>query len=281
RGPARPPAAPSRAARAARRGLTLLEVLIVVTLAGLLSGAVVMGMGSATNAKLKAASTLVSSAIRGAYARSAATSRPVRVVFDFDQQRVWLEEGTGRMLARTADPLATGGADPATAAEQAAAAQADTILKGPRAPRPTFRPVRQLGLEDDAASAAAAAKLAAATASQMGAPPPLPTAAGTAPPPPASYGRALGAGIRFREVHSTHQAAPARAGRAYLYVWPGGQTETAYVQIAKGTAPTDADTLTLVVHPLTGRVRMLSGAKTVAMPRSPEEATERAEPGGF
>src|SRR5687767_9059792 len=100
----RPPPPAARAARARARALTLLEVLVVVTLIGLLSGSVVIGMGSATNAKLKAASTMVSSAIRSAYARSAATSRPVRVVFDFDQQRVWLEEASGRMLARTADP---------------------------------------------------------------------------------------------------------------------------------------------------------------------------------
>jgi general secretion pathway protein H len=256
--------------------MTLLEVLIVVTLAGLLSGAVVMGMGSATNAKLKAASTLVSSAIRGAYARSAATSRPVRVVFDFAQNRVWLEESRGRMLARTADPLLTGGADPATAAEQAAAAQADTILKGPKAPKANFYPVRQLGLEDESVAAAAATAKAVAAASAAGTPLP----AGTAPVP-VSYGRALGSGIRFREVHATHQAAPARNGRAYLYVWPGGQTETAYVQVAKGENPTDADILTLVVHPLTGRVRLLNGAKTVVIPKTPEEETERAEPGGL
>lgn len=264
--------------RALARGLTLLEVLIVVALAGLLSAGVVVGMGSATNARLKAATTLVASAIRGAYARSAATSRPVRVVFDFDQRRVWLEEASGQMLARTADPLLTGGADPATAAEQAAAAQADAILKGPRAPKPTFRPVRQLGLEDDKASAAAAASLAAAAAAQN--PNAAPTATATLAPTPVSFGRELGTGIRFREVHATHQAAPARAGRAYLYVWPGGQTETAYVQIAKGETPTDADTLTLTVHPLTGRVRVLPGAKTVAMPK-PGEASERGEPGGF
>ncbi|HEU4412430.1 MAG TPA: type II secretion system protein [Polyangiaceae bacterium] len=279
--PTTPRRAPARGLttprRAPARGMTLLEVLIVVALAGLLSGAVVVGLGSATNAKLKAATTLVGSAIRGAYARSAATSRPVRVVFDFDQRRVWLEEASGRMLARAADPLLTGGADPATAAEQAAAAQADAILKGPKAPKPTFRPVRQLGLEDDKASAAAAATAAAArAAAQNPNAPPVPTAA----PVPASFGRELGSGIRFREVHATHQAAPARSGRAYLYVWPGGQTETAYVQIAKGENPTDADTMTLVVHPLTGRVRVLPGAKAVAMPK-PGEESERGEPGGF
>ncbi len=274
------PARPTAARRALSRGLTLLEVLIVVTLIGLLSGAVVVGMGSATNAKLKAGSTLVASSIRAAYSRSAATSRPVRVVFDFDQQRVWLEEGSGRMLARTADPMLTGGADPATAAEQAAAQQADSILKGPKAPKPTFRPVRQLGLEDDAASAAAAASIAAAAAATAN-PGAAVAPTSTAPAAPASYGRALGSGIRFREVHATHQAAPARSGRAYLYVWPGGQTETAYVQVAKGENPSDADTLTLVVHPLTGRVRLLPGAKTVPMPKTPEEASERGEPGGF
>jgi general secretion pathway protein H len=185
------------------------------------------------------------------------------------------------MLARAADPLLTGGADPATAAEQAAASQAEAVLKGPRVPKPTFRPVRQLGLEDDAAAAGAVAAASAAAAAAGTAPPGAATATAAAPAAPSSYGRALGSGIRLLEVHSAHQATPARTGRAYLYVWPGGQTERAYVQIARGSSPTDADTLTLVVHPLTGRVQMLPGAKTVPMPQTPEQASERSEAGGF
>lgn len=205
-----------------------------------------MGMGSITNAKLKGAATMVSSAIRSAYTRASATSKPMRVVFDLDGSRVWLEEGTSKMLVNDQDPSSSGGADPATEAERLAAEQANKILKGPQVPKPRFRAVKQTGFEED----------------ESGKP-----------------GRALGGTLRFREIHVIHQSEPVREGRAYLYTWPGGQTEQAYIQIAKSADADDSNVLTLTVHPLTGKVRVLPGAKTLPMLGVGEEPQEREDRG--
>ena len=186
---------------------------------------------------------MVAAAIRSSYARAASTGKPQRVVFDFELRRVWLEEATGQMLAVNGDVTQTGGADAATTAEKTAVEQADKLLKGPRPSKAMFSPVKQLGLDED------------------------PTAKVQSP------GRELGKNIYFREMNMPHQAAPARTGRAYLFVWPGGLTEQAYIQIAKGTTPTDKDTMTLFVHPLTGRVTVVAGAKTLVVPFSPEEGS--------
>ena len=225
------------------RGFTLIELLVVVALAGLMTAVVVLGAGSTTNARLKASTTTISSAIRTAYTRASAVSKPHRVVMDFTTNRVWIEEGAGQMLVQSSDaPKITGsGAEAATATEKAAQAEAEKILKGPRAPKATFRAIKAApGTEED----------------------------------PGGSGRELGRGIRFREIMVAHQTEPLREGRAYVYAWPGGTTELAYIQVGKGDAPTSDDSMTLTVHPLTGKVKVLPGAKTIKID---DQASEREE----
>jgi len=227
--------------------MTLIEIMIVLAIGALLTAGMAAGIGAATNTKLKSAITLVSAAIRTAYSRSGATSKPMRVVFDFGQKRLWLEEGSSTMLTSTKDPSASGGADPATEAEKQALEQAERVLKGPKIPKPMFRAVNPPGLDKQ----------------------------GSEP------GRPLEKGIRFAEIYTAHQTAPVREGRAYLYTWSGGQTESAYIQLTKGETADDTNTMTLVVHPLTGRVHVLQGAKTPAVSLSPEEGSEREDRGTF
>jgi general secretion pathway protein H len=222
--------------------------MVVIALGALLTGALIAGVGSATNARLKSSCTLVASAIRTAYARATATAKPVRVVFDFEQRRLWLEEGSSPMLTTAQDPTMTGGADPATALEKAASEQASQILKGPRAPKPLFKSVKEPTLDEGNKT----------------------------------QGRPLERGIRFWEIHTAHQVTPLRQGRAYLYMWPGGMTETAYLQISKGEEDANAsNSMTLSVHPLTGRVRVLSGLQTVRFPSATDSASEREDRGVF
>lgn len=247
--PSTPPSARASLPRPARRrarAMTLIEVLVVAALVTLFTGGVISGVGAATNAKLKAATSVVSSAIRSAYTRSSATAKPTRVVFDFEGSRVWIEEGSSKMLVNDQDLSSSGGADPATDAERLAAEQASKVLKGPQAPKSSFKPVKQSGFEED----------------EVGKP-----------------GRALGGKIRFREIHVTHQTEPLREGRSYLYMWPGGQTEQAYIQLTKALDADDSGVMTLTVHPLTGRVRVLPGAKTLPMPGVGQENQEREDRG--
>lgn len=224
------------------RGLTLIEVIVVVAIGALLMAGILMGAGAATNAKLKAATTLVSSAIRTAYARSSAVSKPHRVVFDFGEGRFWIEEGAGPMLVQSGDGAKTGGADPATEAEKRAVEETERIRTGPKPPRAAFKAVKGLMVTED----------------------------------DKGVGKVLGSNLRFREVMTAHQTEPTREGRAYLYTWPGGMTELAYIQIAKGKEMLATDTMTLTVHPLTGKVRIVPGAKTT---RTDEAENEREDRG--
>ena len=176
-----------------QRGLTLLEIMIVMLLMGLMMGVMIFGTGQLTASRLKRATTMVAGAVKVAFTRATATSKSQRLVFDLDQQQIWLEESDGPMLVQLKDQIATGGAAAVTEGERIAFRENDRIMKGPHAPQPTYHAVETLGF-----------------ASETGAKGP----------------RALGRGVRFREVQVEHDAEPRTTGRAYLYFWPGGTDGT-------------------------------------------------------
>jgi general secretion pathway protein H len=208
--------------RAARRGLSLVEVLIVIALIALMSGAAVFGSGMLTSSRQRAAATLIVSAVRMGVTRANTTGRPVRMVFDLDEHRVQLEETSGVMLRVKEEKATGGGAEPATEAEKAAREEAERILEGPRAPRAEFSPVKQFGFDGDEPGA----------------------------------GRSLGAGVKIKQAQTEHDEEPRTTGRAYLYFWPGGGTERAVVQIVRDG---DQEGLSVVVSPLTGRAKIERG----------------------
>ncbi|MFO0566453.1 MAG: prepilin-type N-terminal cleavage/methylation domain-containing protein [Polyangiaceae bacterium] len=224
---------PSRG-RGRARGLTLVEVLIVVALIAVMSGGVIFGSGMLTSSRQRAAATLIASAVRMGMTRASSAGRPVRLVFDLDTQRVRLEETQGVMLRQKEAKNTGGGAEASTEAEQRARAEADRIMEGPKAARPEFSPVKQFGFDGDDPGA----------------------------------GRELGSGVKFRQVQTEHDEEPRTAGRAYLYFWPGGGTERAVVQIGRDG---DADGLSVVVSPLTGRAKIEKGLVKLDAPRNDEE----------
>ena len=180
------------------RGVTLVEVLIVVALIGLLAGGVIFGSGMLGSSRLRGAATLVATAVRTGIARANATGRPTRLVLDLDGERVLLEDASSsRMLREKSKPA--GGAEVATEAEQAAKAESDRILEGPKAPRTAFQPAPAFA--DSAA------------------------------------GRELGSGVDLVQVQTEHDEEPVTSGRAYVYFWPGGVTERAHVQLRRAGDP--------------------------------------------
>lgn len=227
------------------RGMTLIEILIVMALMSVMVSVVVAGSGQLSSARLKHSSVMIAGAIRVAYAHSNATSRSVRLVFDMTEHKYWLEEGDRPMLVQSKDTSATGGAEAATVAEKQGLEEKDRIQAGPSAPKSQFKLVETPGMSG------------------------------------AKGPRELARGIHFREVQATHDDEPRKEGRAYLYFWPGGQTERAVIQLAVGDSKEDNDTQSLVVSPLTGKVEVKSGPIALKIPRDDKEASEREEPGGL
>jgi general secretion pathway protein H len=223
-----------------RRAVTLIELMVVIVLAGLLMAGVVIGMGAATNARVKAAATLVVSGIRVAYNRASASSRPMRLVLDMDRSSVVLEESNVPMLVRRNDETRTGGAEASTQQERDAIKEAERIVEGPKPARPPFRPVKALGFEVD----------------------------------DPGTGRLLGRGVRFKRVEVAHDKKPATEGRAYLYFWSGGMTERAAIQI--GRAGESEGILTVLVAPLTGKATIAAGPRSIDSERADGEREDRS-----
>ncbi len=214
------------------RGLTLVEVLVVVALIALMSGAVIFGSGMLGSSRQRAAATLIMSGVRLGITRANSTGRPVRMVFDLEEDRLLLEETTsGQMLREKEEKSTGGGAEAATEAEREARAEADRILEGPRAPRAQFKPVKQFGFDGDDPKG----------------------------------GRSLGNGIQFKSVQTEHDEEPRTEGRAYLYFWPGGGTERASIQIYRGG---DTNVMSVLVSPLTGRAKIEKGAVKLEAPKN-------------
>lgn len=230
------------------RGLALIEVLVVMGIVALIMGAVVIGSGQLASSKMRHSSTMIAGAIRIGMARASSTSKSVRLVMDFTESEIWLEEGDQPMLVQSKDITGTGGAAAATNAEKLAVEEGSRIVKGPAAPRPSFREIEPMGF---AASS------------------------------PGKGHKALERGIKFREVQAAHDEEPRKQGRAYLYFWPGGQTERASIQLMAGSATEEKDALSLFVAPLTGKVTVKDGAVALPKAQNERDLSEREDPGAF
>ncbi len=227
--------------------MTLIEVLIVMALIALILSAVVIGSGQMASSRLRHSSTMIAGAIRVGFSRATASSKTVRLVMDFDDNAIWLEEGDQPHVVASKD--ATGGAAAATEAERAALEESSRILKGPTAPRTAFREIDPMGMVSS---------------------------------DPGKAHKPLERGIRFRRVQTAHDYEPKKSGRAYLYFWSGGQTERAAIQLRAGEGESEEGTITLIVAPLTGKVTIKDGAVELPSPEDDKAASDREDPsGGF
>src|SRR5512140_2785821 len=99
---------------AASRGLTLIELLVTIGLITLVTSAVVFGTGAVGASRVRGAATLIAGAVRIAFTRASAMSRPGRIVLTLSKEdpRIAIEETTDTLLTRKNDTA--GGAEAAT-----------------------------------------------------------------------------------------------------------------------------------------------------------------------
>jgi general secretion pathway protein H len=233
--------------RSEERGLTLIEIIVVMSLIAVVTAAVLGGSMQLPSSRLRRSITMIASAIKVGYTRATATSRSLRLVMDLDRQKVWLEESDAPMLVQTKDTTGTGGADPVTQAEKQAVVETDKVLSGPRIPKAQFHKMDTTGFGD----------------AEDG-----------------RDGKPLQHGITFRSVQTAHDDAPRTTGRAYLYFWPGGLTERASIQLRIGDSIEESRTLTLLVaSPLTGKVTVKAGPSELELPIDADHASDRTDTG--
>ena len=230
--------------RANSRGLTLIEIFVVIAIVALVTGVAMAGSMQLPSARLRGSATMIASGIKVGYTRSTATSRDLRLVMDIDTQKIWLEQSDIPMLVQSKGKEASLGSDPMTDKEKEAIAEGERIVKGPVIPKPRFKAVATWGFGD----------------TQGG-----------------KGGKPLQRGITFRSVQTMHDDKPRTSGRAYLYFWPGGRTERAAIQVRIGESNDDDLTMTLIVSPLTGKVSIKGGAVDLKVPTDDSSASDRQD----
>jgi general secretion pathway protein H len=237
---------PAANCRAKRRGMTLIEIIVVLSIVALVMGVAVAGSMQLPSARLRRSATMITSAIKVAYTRATATSRNLRMVMDLEHEAIWLEETDVPMVVQSKAVTGAGGAEAVTDAERAAVAEADRAIKGPPIAKPSFHPIAAFGFGDVEEG---------------------------------KGGKPLQTGIRFRQVQTAHDDAPRTSDRAYLYFWPGGLTERASIQVRIGDSEEDSHTLTLLVNPLTGKVTIKGGPVDLVLPTDDAQASDRQDNG--
>lgn len=226
-----------------RRGLTLIELTVALSIAALLFGAVVMSVGALTGAKAKEASTELAGTIRSLYDTAALSGRTCRLVFTLPGAKD--EEGAVQWRAECAKAGVTAGAK---RDEELKAALSEAKDKGKVSEDSRFRrldsdgaPTLQELQEQEKKRVEEAAKFSDFSSESVGE-------------------KTLPSNVKV-EVWTQKQNQPVKAGLAYLYFFPQGYTERAQVWVRQGD-----NAWTLTISPLTGKTKIHN--EDLKVPRS-------------
>lgn len=254
------------------RGFSLIEMMIVVVIIGMAMGVVALGVGATTQARLRSSAWTLATAARFSFSRAVTRGTHVRIVLDFDEGQLWIEETTGRVVLNRDDEsgsglrregleyLEDGGVENASLSSRmdmigAGLGEIGAGLGG--------------GISGGMASGAGGDLLGGLMQGLMGGgitDPFLASMQGTGSTvagSPAGYrgarfarldGRAgevrqLEGGISFLRAYTPHEPKAREQGRAYVYFFPGGTAERAVIQLTDG----DERVYSVEVHPLNGR----------------------------
>ena len=222
--------------RSTTGGFTLIEVMVVFAIVALLAAGSMQGFRSLRKADLREASTQLSGAMRYLFDRASTTGKMHRLVIDMETGMYWAEvsddhffiprEETVDNLRKREDQEATQDEEEAKKRDQAAKEAENG--KGP--PGSSSFDLSKLEVGDFRPKRArfAAFKDLALKPVRL-------------------------KKTRVTSVYTPRVTEPLTAGRAYIYFFPLGQTEPAIVTMSD---PTGESVFSLVVHPITGHVRI-------------------------
>ncbi|RME21872.1 MAG: prepilin-type N-terminal cleavage/methylation domain-containing protein [Deltaproteobacteria bacterium] len=200
-----------------RSGLTLIELVITISILALVVTIMVPAVGTLGGVGLRTSASRLAGTISFAYDLAARKNSVVRLVFDLDQNSYWLEIAGGKFtLNREKDEVSQGRVDEeAHARGSRLFVDREEIESGSiwqPRPRTTFARYSEGGMDKVE----------------------------------------LGDEVHFQDVWVAHQTERVTAGKAYLYFFPTGMTEKAYVHLADD----DQQAYTLVVESLLGTVKV-------------------------
>ena len=219
------------------QGFTLIEVMVVFAIIGLMAMATTQGFRSLRKADLREASTQMSGAMRYLFDRASTTGKIHRLVIDMEQGMYWAEVSDDKFFipreAESEEALRT-------REDREADEDEEEARKRERADREA-----QMGKSAPSGSSFDLSKLEV----------------GDFRPKRARFAAFKDLALKpvrvkktkIQSVYTPRVTEPLTSGRAYIYFFPLGQTEPAIVTLSN---PEGETFYSLVVHPITGRVRI-------------------------
>ncbi|MCK6570056.1 hypothetical protein L6V77_02985 [Myxococcota bacterium] len=209
------PPRPARRGSRRPRGLTLLEILIVIGILVLIMGLGVAGFDRIGGVRLRNETNRVAAAVRFTFNRAVALGLYMRMVIDLDGESYTVEASETPTFLRERKPD-----DEETGADPDAP------------PPPDAKSSRRSKDDDEGGAAKAAARRAQFVQDDV---------IGT---------QKLEGGAAFDGVTVAGQSDPQTSGKAYIHFFPNGWAEPAVIHTTDG----EGTYFTLTVHPLTGKV---------------------------
>ncbi len=243
-----------------RRGMTLIEIMVVVGVFALMASMVVVGFGTTRSAELNRAVTDLANTMRFAFDKSRVTGRYYRLLIDLDENRFSLQVADEAMYLLPTDR------EGKTLVRSEAEIE-EQKRRDEQAKESYFRQVQALG---GGGGTGGFDPYAVEVKDVPRRRPPL--FESFAPENElSSLGRPieLPEGAKVVYVRTAEDPEPITAGQAAIYFFPPGRTQLAHVQIVDEKAEDEA--YTIVLQPLTGRVKVIPERVDLDLPNDPRD----------
>jgi prepilin-type N-terminal cleavage/methylation domain-containing protein len=233
------------------RGLTLIEIMIVIALIGAILWIFGPGLNMVTKGDLRQDAQRVAAALRTASARAGATATHFRLVLDLDKDTFALEQCEGKVhMVRSVDEAQAAEAQAQLAlAEQVAALQRQKVESSQASAMAGATP----SMADETAQLDKALRDAEEAMGSMGSSlAPIPCKAVRLADPTGLPGLNTAKGISFKQVWVGHLEEPVTDGKVTVNFLPLGRGERAVIQLQDESR----NVYSLRLHGLTGRVEI-------------------------
>jgi general secretion pathway protein H len=259
-----------------QRGMTLIEIMIVIGVVALIVGMAVVGFGAGRNAEVSRATTQIANLARYGYDKSRVTGDYYRLLIDLDEGTIALQQGDDRMYLPATDRdgkiLETD--------EDKLQEQAD---RDKRAEESYNRSV-QAQVYSEASGGAAGAGGGGAEDGEDAGYDPYAVGRRTVPrrrPPlfdsfedenalsELAKPIKLPEGVKIVYVRTADDILPITKGQASLFFFPRGQTQEAHIQLEDEEV--EDGRYTIKVQPLTGRITIVDGHEDLVLPEDPTD----------
>lgn len=294
------------AKREAQPGFTLIEVMVVLIIIAVMVTAVGLSVGASDQARLRSSCWTLAAAVRFGYSHAITQGRTVRLVMDFEKRAFHLEESGSRVVLTREDETGEGlrraddddeGADGGVTGGSLLDRQMNSSIgdfgEGSASGSSSAMPSMLSGLTGFGGSTmgtetSQGGDLTSVMDGVVGGQltdPFLSSMQSQLAGNPAGYrrprfkaiagrrgeDRELEGDTIFKAVHTPHDPTPREEGRAFLYFFPRGLTEHAFVQLSDG----GERVYSLEIHPLTGRAVIYN--EEISPPDDLDELQEAAE----